>query len=160
LEREKIKTDIRSKEGMLSLSMMNALRGSSPKAADKAEDIQTKRTKLESGTIGHGIPALNGMKLSEYLGHDLREDDRLDDRSKKIMRQHTALGDEHSLLLETEMTNVKMVNKETGEVTYKLMSLANLMKIEQDEKKLAEEKLRRQQEYDQSGWNEQLIISP
>ncbi len=136
----------------MSANLMNALKGSNPKAGDKAEDIQTKRTKLESGTIGHGIPELNGIKLSEYLGHDLRDDDRLDDRSKKIIRQHTALGDEHSLLLETEMTNVKKVNKETGEVTFELMSLANLMNIEQEEKKLAEEKRRRQQ----GEWNEQL----
>jgi len=134
MEKREKEVDIGYKEGMLSIAMLSALKDKNPSVGKKAEDVQGEITKLLAGPIGHNDSNLKGIKLSDYLSHEDRDDDLLDERSKKLLVRLETLKDEHSLILDSEQVEVLRTNKATGGKELIKMPLRDLMKIQEEQR--------------------------
>ena len=138
LERDKAKTDIRFKEGMMSANLMNALKSSNPTAWKQAQDLQADINKMFSGTISHALPKFDGMKFSEYLEHEERNDDGLSKRDEKLLSLHDAKRNEHSRILGGVQVSVADTDPKTGETKIVQVTLDQWMKLEEERRKYEE----------------------
>lgn len=138
LEKKGKETDIRYKEGMMSANLMNALKSSNPTAWKQAQDLQADINKMFSGTISHAVPKFDGMKFTEYLEHEERNDDGLSKRDEKLLSLHDAKRNEHSRILSGVQVSVADTDPKTGETKIVQVTLDQWMKLEEERRKYEE----------------------